>query len=79
MLQVRVAPSSRNSAWAAFDGRNRREIKQGDRSGAKGHYHITFRCGHTNITIDSYIFDSVRDNEKLQYIITYMLQYNIQV
>ena len=31
LLQVRVASNSRNSAWAAFDGRNRREIKQGDR------------------------------------------------
>ena len=30
--QVRVAANSRNSAWAAYDGRNRREIKQGDRS-----------------------------------------------
>ena len=31
LLQVRVAANSRNSAWAAYDGRNRREIKQGDR------------------------------------------------
>ena len=30
-VQVRVAANSRNSAWAAYDGRNRREIKQGDR------------------------------------------------
>ena len=27
-----MAANSRNSAWAAYDGRNRREIKQGDRS-----------------------------------------------
>ena len=26
-----MAANSRNSAWAAYDGRNRREIKQGDR------------------------------------------------
>lgn len=30
-FQVRVAANGRNSAWAAYDGRNRREIKQGDR------------------------------------------------
>ena len=30
-VQIRVAPQSRNSAWVAFDGRNRQEIKQGDR------------------------------------------------
>jgi NAD+ kinase len=29
-MTVRVAANSRNSAWAAYDGRNRREIKQGD-------------------------------------------------
>ena len=38
LLQVQVAPSSRNSVWAAFNGRNRREIKQGDRSGARSPY-----------------------------------------
>jgi NAD+ kinase len=29
-MTVRVAANSRNSAWAAYDGRNRREVKQGD-------------------------------------------------
>ena len=29
--QIKVAPGSRNSAWVSFDGRNRQEIKQGDR------------------------------------------------
>jgi len=29
-ISIRVAPQSRNSAWVAFDGRNRQEIKQGD-------------------------------------------------
>lgn len=29
-ITIRVAPLSRNSAWVAFDGRNRQEIKQGD-------------------------------------------------
>lgn len=44
ILQVRVAPSSRNSAWAAFDGRNRKEIKQGDRSGATSPSHCIHTC-----------------------------------
>ena len=29
---MRVATKSRNSAWVSFDGRNRREIKIGNRS-----------------------------------------------
>lgn len=31
LIKVRVAPESRNTAWVAFDGRNRQEILQGDR------------------------------------------------
>ena len=30
-LKIRVAPDSRSTAWVAFDGRNRQEIKPGDR------------------------------------------------
>lgn len=30
-LRICVSPDSRNSAWVSFDGRNRQEIKVGDR------------------------------------------------
>ena len=40
-----MAANSRNSAWAAFDGRNRREIKQGDRLAVRVQCHrTTIQC-----------------------------------
>ena len=62
LFQVRVAANSRNSAWAAYDGRNRREIKQGDRFAVlqykayartapiPGHAHVCIRLDFQQIS-----------------------------
>jgi NAD kinase len=30
-LKISVSPDSRNTSWVSFDGRNRQELRHGDR------------------------------------------------